>query len=94
MFDREPDQCAVVRSVELSAQGRHMALDRSHRHEQPSGDLLVGQVVPEQIEHLAFAWRDHPEVHPASVPSTRPLRRIRSDIRGNSGCAGPLWTRP
>ena len=54
----ELGQRATVGDSELAQQRRDVALDGAHGEVQPAGDLLVGQMLPDQREHLGLALGD------------------------------------
>ena len=54
----ELGQGATVGHPELAQQRRDVALDGANREVQPGGDLLVGQVLADQGEHLGLTLGD------------------------------------
>ena len=54
----ELGQRATVGHPELAQQRRDVALDGANGEVQPGGDLLVGQVLPDQREHLGLSLGD------------------------------------
>ena len=51
-------QRPAVGHVELAQQRRHVALDGPHRDDQAPGDLLVGQVLAHERQHLGLTLGD------------------------------------
>ena len=54
----ELGQRATVGHPELAQERRNVALDGAHGEVQPAGDLLVGQVLADQREHLGLTLGD------------------------------------
>src|SRR6185312_1232092 len=53
----------AARDVEFAQDVLHVRLDRSHADHQLIGDLAIAAPAPEQLEHLAFAWRQSRRHH-------------------------------